>query len=90
MEIAEEISAEWIAWDAEQKEKEAKRALYSKALYVLAGSDSKWISNQRAFNRWDLSQQTKWIRHIEKQAQAGLPMAEELMTRALAVRMGGA
>ncbi len=89
MEVVEKPSAEWTAWDAEQKEKTVKRALYAVALLALSREQRSWVSNHRAFSHWDAKQQTRWISYIEKQAQAGLPMAEELMTRALAIRMGG-
>ncbi len=89
MEVVEKPSAEWTAWAAAEGERMGKILLYSKALVQLATEQRIWVSNQRAFSRWEPKQQTRWIKHIEQQAQAGLPMAEELMTRALAIRMGG-
>ncbi len=60
--------------------------LYLAALTEL-NAEQRWKSNYRAFMRWDHAQRLKWIAYIEKQAAQGLPMAEQLMSRALFIRM---
>ena len=86
----EKPTAEWVAWNAEENEKKAKAALYTKALVALSAEHRRWESNLTVFRGWDLNRRMKWIADIERAAKLELPMAEELMTRALAIRMGGA
>lgn len=60
---------------------------FSTALQVLTNQDRRWESNLRKFCGWSTDQRIKWIRYIERQAQTGLPMAEQLTAAALAARM---
>ena len=65
----------------------AKAQLYRQALRHLWVDNARWNSNKEKFDAWDTDTQLWWIRSIEKSAAEGLPMAVELVTKALEIRM---
>ena len=63
--------------------------LYLEALKQLRDDHHKWSSNLAWYFKQDLARRVWWIKCIERQAAAGLPMAGEVVARVLAVRMTG-
>lgn len=45
------------------------------------------MANYRKFDRWDSNRKTRYMLYIEQQATNGLPMAMELMTEVIKLRM---
>ena len=60
---------------------------YLKALHSLALESHVWKSNMVRFHGWSNKQRIKWIDYMEAQCIEGLPMAETLVSTALAIRM---
>jgi hypothetical protein len=57
------------------------------ALRCLANERRQWMANYRKFDRWDSNRKTRYMLYIEQQATNGLPMAMELMTEVIKLRM---
>lgn len=64
-----------------------KRALYMEALYLLNNEDQKWGSNLNTYRRWDPEWRAYWIKHMEKQARDGAPMAVKLIAKVAELRI---
>lgn len=62
-------------------------AIYDNALKQLAIEYRKWGSNHYRYRYWTTAQRLKWIDHIEAKAVDGLPMAQEIVTKVIALRM---
>lgn len=60
---------------------------YMGALRMLASEQPRWQANYDKFQHWSMDKRLHWIKYIELQADDGLPMAQELMAKALWVRM---
>lgn len=63
--------------------------LFMRALDSLKREHRKWVSNYSVYLRQNTLQRLHWIGKLEQQAAAGLPMAGEIVARALAIRMAG-
>lgn len=63
--------------------------LYARALRVLYQRDLRWRGNFNRYLGWDNARQLRWIGYIERAARAEppLPMARDLFTMALTLRM---
>ena len=61
--------------------------VYDNALKMLALENCKWGSNHYRYIHWTTEQRVKWIDHIEAKAVDGLPMAKEIVAKAIALRM---
>jgi hypothetical protein len=64
-----------------------KTHYYDMALTLLALENKKWISNKNTYNHWDPETRLWWIKRVEEEAAKGLPMATELVAKALMIRM---
>ena len=60
---------------------------YWRALNILALGSRVWGANGVKFRGWSNEQRIKWIDYMEAQCIEGLPMAETLVSTALAIRM---
>jgi len=62
-------------------------SLYRRALIRLATEDPRYVSNLLIWNRWLDTQRLKWIYRMEVEAEAGLPLAVELVSTATLMRI---
>lgn len=68
-------------------EEAVKVELYYAALLALGLEYQHWSSNFRTYQRWDNPWRLYWIKKMESEAKAGLPMAVELLTKVTELRM---
>ena len=64
-----------------------KAIRFVRALAELAREKDAWHKNLMIFSRWDGTRKLKYMAYIEKQAQHGLPMAEELIAKVVELRL---
>lgn len=62
--------------------------LFEEALRQLAASQPRWSANYRLWCRWEDNVRSWYINRIKREAQQGLPMAQELWATFIACRLG--
>lgn len=68
-------------------EEDRLEELFLTALSILATENLCWASNRLAFYRWSRGRRITYIYYTQDQAALGLPMAQQLMAKVLALRM---
>ena len=66
-----------------------RHSLFYDAIRELILRNPAYVSNRKMFAKWDDHKREWWCRSIELKAQQGLPMAVEIMTEVIALRMKG-
>lgn len=71
------------------KEEDRLEKLFFAALAKLNDTDTRWEGNYNCYRRWNKTKRIIWIYQMQERAEQGLPMAQQLMAAALAIRMAG-
>lgn len=83
----EEYEKEMVIYQEQLAEEKRLEVLFGKALSHLFNECPYWQQNRDRYLRWNRDQRIVWIYYIQEQAEQGLPMAQQLMAKALAIRM---
>lgn len=75
------------AYQEAVREEDRLAVLFGKALTQLFEEHARWQQNYFRYRGWDRDHRINWIYYIQEQAEQGLPMAQQVMAKALAIRM---